>query len=253
MKSVIKYIILTSLRDKIYLSIFLALIAIFGIAIFLGNTTLVEQSQTAAIYLSSASRNIIIFGNILFVCLTISKSFENKEVEFIISKPISREKFILSYLIGFLITAFFIILTLVFMLILIAKTNKIGILFWFLSLFCEVIIMISFAFLVSLILKNSFLSILATLGFYLISRMMGIFVLAINLPQNLLEIKNNFLGLILKIISIAFPRLDLFTQSSWIIYGIDDFFNIKIIFLQSLIYIPLMIFMAFHDFRKKQF
>jgi hypothetical protein len=116
---------------------------------------------------------------------------------------------------------------------------------------------ISFALLASLILKNSFSSIMAAFGFYIISRLMGMFVMAINLPEkvtsNTFELSTKSFGLILKILSAIFPRLDLFGQSSWLNYGISDFANLKIILLQSLIYIPLMIFMAFHDFKKKQF
>jgi hypothetical protein len=106
-------------------------------------------------------------------------------------------------------------------------------------------------------LKNSFSSIIATLGFYIISRLMGMFVMAINLPAKIsdtsLEFSANSFALVLKILSAIFPRLDLFGQSSWLNYGITDYGSLKIILFQSLIYIPLMIFMAFHDFKKKQF
>jgi small neutral amino acid transporter SnatA (MarC family) len=94
---------------------------------------------------------------------------------------------------------------------------------------------------------------MASFGFYIISRLMGVFVLAINLPQDLTQAKNHFLDTSLKFLSALFPRLDLFGQSSWLTYGINDSSNLKIILLQSIIYIPLMIFMAFHDFKKKQF
>lgn len=253
MNSIIKYIFLNSLRDKIYLGIFIALIAAFSLSIFLGQTSLVEQAQTTTTYIAGSSRFIITLGMILFVCLNVSRAFENKEVEFIISKPISREKFILSYLSGFLLIASIIIITLLGAIFIIAKIDKIGALIWSVSLFLEILIVISFAFLSSLILKNSFSAILSSLAFYLLSRLMGIFVLAINLPQDFTQIKNQTMPIILKIISLTFPRLDLFTQSEWLLYGISDFSRIKIIFLQALIYIPLMIFMAFHDFKKKQF
>ena len=94
---------------------------------------------------------------------------------------------------------------------------------------------------------------MASFGFYIISRLMGVFVLAINLPQDIAQAKNQALGVSLKFLSALFPRLDLFTQSDWLSYGISDSSNLKIILIQSLIYIPLMIFMAFHDFKKKQF
>ncbi len=86
---------------------------------------------------------------------------------------------------------------------------------------------------------------------------MGMFVMAINLPAKVsaeaLELSGRSFGFALKILSVIFPRLDLFGQSSWLNYGITDYSNLKIIVFQSLIYIPLMIFMAFHDFKKKQF
>jgi len=253
MKPIFKYILLNALRDRLFIGIFITLIASFSLAIFLGQTALTEVSQTTTAYIAGSSRMILAIGLILFVCLSVNRAFENKEVEFIISKPISREQFILAYLFGFLLTTLIILIPLIATITLLAQINKIGILIWSLSLFAELAILISFSLLTSLILKNSFSSILASLSFYIISRMMGVFVLAINLPQDLTQAKNHALQVMLKIISIAFPRLDLFTQSEWLVYGISNFSNIKIIAIQSIIYIFLMTFMAFHDFKKKQF
>ncbi len=204
-------------------------------------------------YIAGSSRAILAIGMILFVCLSVGRAFENKEVEFILSKAISREQFILGYLAGFFLAAFLIFIPLVSAILIVTQSNKFGLLIWSASLLSELLIVISFSLLASLILKNSFSAILACFAFYIISRLMGMFVMAIELPQNLLEAKNHFLATGLKILSALFPRLDLFGQSEWLTYGVTDFTNLKIIALQSLIYIPLMIFMSFHDFKKKQF
>ena len=253
MQPIIKYILLTGLRDKLYLGIFITLIATFSLSIFLGSTVLIEAEQTTLAYIAGTSRAVIIVGMILFVCLSINRAFANKEVEFILAKAISREQFILSYLAGFLLTTALILLPLIAAIFILATVNKIGILVWSLSLFAEMWIVISFAILTSLILRNPFSSILSTLAFYLISRLMGIFVLAINLPQDFVQVKNHLLPSVLKILSLVFPRLDLFTQSEWLSYGVADFAMVKVIALQSVIYISLMIFMAFFDFRRKEF
>lgn len=253
MKSIIKYILLSGIRDRLYIGLFLTLVTSFSLSIFLGSTALIEQQQMTVAYIAGSSRVILAVGLILFVCLNIARAFENKEVEFIISKAISREKFILSYLIGFFLSAILIFVPLIFALILVAKANKIGLLMWALTLFSEITILIIFSLLASLILRNSFLAITASFGFYIISRMMGIFVIAIELPQDLQTVRSHLMPSLLKYMSVLFPRLDLFAQSMWLNYGISDFSNLKIILWQSLIYIPLMIFMAFHDFKKKQF
>lgn len=190
---------------------------------------------------------------ILFVCLSVSRAFENKEVEFILSKSISREQFILGYSAGFFLAAFLIFLPLVAAIALLIKANWLGLIIWSATLLSELLIVICFALLASMILKNSFSAIMASFAFYMISRLMGMFVMAIQLPEDLATAKNHALAFSLKILSAVFPRLDLFSQSSWISYGIKDFAGLKIIAIQSLIYIPLMIFMSFHDFKRKQF
>lgn len=257
MKSILKYILLSGTRDRLYLGLFISLIVTFSLSIFLGSTALVEEQQMTTVYIGGLSRAVLVVGTILFVCLNINRAFENKEVEFILSKAISREQFILSYLAGFFIAVLLIIIPLVIAMLIVTQANKFGLLIWSLSLLSELMIMISFALLASLILKNSFSSIMATLGFYIISRLMGMFVMAINLPAKVtsetFELSSRSFGLALKLLSVVFPRLDLFGQSEWLNYGVTDFSNLKIILFQSLIYIPLMIFMAFHDFKKKQF
>jgi ABC-type transport system involved in multi-copper enzyme maturation permease subunit len=253
MKSILKYILLAGIRDRLYIGLFITLAASFSLSIFLGSTSFVEAQQTTAAYIAGSSRAILAIGMILFVCLSVARAFENKEVEFIISKSISREQFILSYIAGFFLAAFLIFIPLVIAILVVTQANKFGLLIWSASLLSELMIVISFALLASLILKNSFSAIMASFGFYMISRLMGVFVLAINLPQDIAQAKTQSLGFGLKLLSALFPRLDLFTQSDWLSYGVSGVSNLKIIFIQALIYIPLMIFMAFHDFKKKQF
>lgn len=256
MKSILKYILLSGTRDKLYLGLFISLIIAFSLSIFLGSTAMVEQQQMTTAYISGLSRGVLVIGTILFVCLNMTRAFENKEVEFIISKAISRQQFILSYLIGFFVSILMILIPLIVAIFFVTKADKLGLLIWSLSLLSELMIVICFSLLASLILKNSFSSILASLGFYIISRLMGMFVMAVNLPKSIstnIEISTQSFSTILKFLSAIFPRLDLFGQSEWLTYGISDFWNLQVILVQSFIYIPLMIFMAFHDFKKKQF
>lgn len=254
MNPILKYILLTAIRDRLYVGLFIILIAAFGISAFLGETALTEKTQMAIAYTSGSCRMIFAVGMILFVCFHIRRSFDNKEVEFILSKAISRQKFIFNYLLGFILVALMILLPIIIV-ILIMGGSKSGLIFWALSLMFEMMIIITFSILAALILKSAVSAVLASLGFYIISRMMGFFVLTIKMPESVTDFNSlqRILSSFLKILSFIFPRLDLFTKSDWLIYGISDFSGIIIIGIQSLIYIPLLIFMAFFDFRRKQF
>jgi ABC-type transport system involved in multi-copper enzyme maturation permease subunit len=253
MKSILKYTLLIGLRDRLYIGLFISLIITFALAIFLGQTALNEEMQMTCAYIAGSSRIILSVGLILFVCLNLGRAFENREIEFIISKPISREKFVIAYLLSFLLVSLLIVIPLNFAIMLLTQANKIGLLVWSLTIFLELVIVISFSLLASLILKSPLSAILSSFGFYIICRLMGVFVMAIKIPESLAAFKSNILSMILKFLSVLFPRLDLFAQSKWLNYGIDNFDFLKIILIQSSIYIPLLIFMAFHDFKKKQF
>lgn len=253
MKSILRYVLANGLRDRLYLGLFLSILIALALSIFLGSTMLVEQNQSSAVFALSTARTILSCGMILFVCINVARAFDNKEIEFILAKSISREKFILAYLMGFFIANFLILMPIAIIVLSVFSINKVGLLLWFLTTLFENIIVITFALLGSLILKNSFSAILASIGFYAISRLMGMFVMAINLPNDLSSHKQSNIEIALKIISVAFPRLDLFSQSSWVIYGIKDSSILYVIAMQSIIYAPLMVFMAFHDFKKKQF
>ncbi len=119
-------------------------------------------------YVAGSSRAILAIGMVLFVCLNIARAFENKEVEFVISKSISRQQFILGYLGGFFIAALLIFLPLILAMFFILNPDFVGLFAWSATILLEIFILISFSLLASLILKNSFLAIISSFGFYII-------------------------------------------------------------------------------------
>lgn len=253
MSAIIKYILLNGIRDRLYLGVILSLVLVFAVSTVFGSTFILEQQETTAVFGASSSRLIFIFGITLFVCISLNRSFDSKEIEFIISKSISRQNIILAYIIGYVFAAALILVPLILALIFLTNANEVGIIYWSLTLISEALLVIIFAILATLILENVFSSILASVFFYILSRLMSIFVLTIKFPDSYQSFADHILPSTLKLISVVFPRLDLFAQSEWLIYGISNLIEIKIIILQSLIYIPLLVFMSFYDFRKKQF
>lgn len=253
MGAIVKYVLLNGIRDRLFLSLLFSLIISFAISVIFGSTFIIEKNETVSAFNAGSSRLIFLIGFILFVCISLNRSFDNKEIEFILSKSISRPKIIIAYINGYILAAMLILLPLILSFIIFIKADLLGIFFWSLSLILETLIVIIFAILATLILGNVLTSIIASFAFYFLSRMMGVFVMAIKTPENFEQFFSSFFASSLKIISVLFPRLDLFTKSSWIIYGIDNFYEIKIIVIQSVIYISLLIMMSFYDFKRKQF
>jgi ABC-type transport system involved in multi-copper enzyme maturation permease subunit len=254
-KNILKYIVLTAVKDWFFMALLIGLFAVFGISSLLGFTALNEEGAMQLVVFAGSTRLLLVCGITIFICFYIARSFENKEISFILSKSISREKFVFSYWLGFnLVSQMLLIPIVILILMFFGNVNIGGILQWFISMSFELAIMTGFSVAISLIIKSPVFSVLSTFGFYILSRMMGFFVNLMYVGSDskmagiLVDISNG----IFKGISSLVPRLDLFGQTTWLIYGGDPKL-LLIVLLQGLIYVPLLFMIAFYDFKKKQF
>jgi ABC-type transport system involved in multi-copper enzyme maturation permease subunit len=254
-----RYFFLNALRDRLFIGLGILLILIYSVSGIFGSTALVEEGQAIGVFLGGAARILLAIGITVFICISISRSLENKEIDLILSKPISRWQIIIALFASFAFISM-VLVALTVGLILFATQGfhptvlKSGVLVWGLSLFFELMIVSAFAIAASLVLRIGVLSILATLAFYIAGRLAGFFLAAVNSP-NLLGNSDviNIGAPILKVLSTILPRLDLFAESSWLIYGNDLAGNGGVFLLQSVVYIPFLLMLAIIDLNRKQF
>jgi hypothetical protein len=256
LKNILKYIILTALRDWFFVALIIGMIGIFGVSMLFGFTALNEQAEMQLVVFAGAIRLLLVCGISTFVSFYMARSFENREVTFILAKNISREKFIFAYWCGFnLLVLILLALLGTLMLLFFRNANLWGTLQWFGSIGFELAIMVSFCISLSLIVGSPVFSVLSSFGFYILARLMGFFASLPSLNPGSSRIAGALLGISNKLfvcISSLIPRFDLFGQTKWLVYGGDSKLAL-IILLQSLIYIPLLFTVAFYDFRKKEF
>lgn len=212
------------------------------------------------VYASGSARVILIVGLIVFVCFHVRRAFDNREVEVILTRPISRSSFVFSYWAGFAMLAVLIIIPLTIFVGAIMDVSIQGLLFWSTSLIFEALLVVAFALACSLILQSAVSSVMVSFGFYFVSRMMGFFVAIIDKASTLRDLSWNWvMENILTVSSVALPRLDLFGKSKWLVYGTESDINVwlwdivPIFILQTAVYVPLLLFMAIYDFKRRQF
>ncbi len=260
MNSIVRFTILTAVRDWLYIGIFLLAMLAICLSMFLGSTALSEEGFMSTAYIGGMCRLIINIGLILFVCFHVRRSFDNKEIELILTRPISRINFILAYYAGFALLAFTMIVPFCLVLYGLGLSGAIwvnanGVLYWCLSFFYESLILIAFALFCSLILQSAVTSVLASFAFYFLSRIFGFFLISMHNPVSLAHttLAGKLSEKILSVIGIFLPRLDMFAKSEWLIYGVEDF-ELYLLFLgSSLIYIPLLVAVGAFDMVRKQF
>lgn len=254
MFSNIRYVLLTATRDRLFFGLLVGIVAAAYISGILGSTAMLEPEQMTLSFTAASARIIIMVGIIVFIGFHMRNAFDAKEIDVLLSRPISRTTLVLSYWLGFAAVATCLVLPTVAMLYFLNVLNLTGYFLWSLSLLLESWLVVSVALFASLTVRSGVGTVLASLAIYTLSRMMGFFVSTtksgILFQQEEANIASTWL---MKIISVVVPRLDFFAHSNWLIYGPKSYDDLYLFLVQALVFIPLLIVAAVIDFKRKQF
>ncbi len=252
MRTTIRYIMLTAFRDWLFAGLALALLAIFGVSHFLGSNAVVEQQQMTLVYVASSTRILLNLGLVVFIIFHIRRMMENREVEVILTRPISRESLVFSYWLGFAMVALVFVVFLTGLIYALLAPELKGLFYWATSVLFEAWIMVAFAVFTGLVMRSAVASVLLSYAFYLAARMAGFFLYYVDPATTYTRQGWDWvMQQSLLVISWLVPRLDQFGQSEWLVYGLQD--SALIFPIQALIYIPFLLVIAIIDFKRKQF
>jgi ABC-type transport system involved in multi-copper enzyme maturation permease subunit len=250
----IRYVLLTATRDRLFFGLLLGILAAAYISSVLGSTAMLETEQMTLSFSAASARVIIMVGLIVFIGFHMRNAFDAREIDVLLSRPISRTTLVLSYWMGFISVGTLLVLPTIIMIYVIGALNLTGYLLWSLSLILECWLVVSIALFAALTVRSGVGTVLASLAIYCLSRMMGFFV-ATTHTGVLFEAEQVNAGArwIMAAISTIVPRLDFFAKSQWLIYGAKSYDDLTLFMLQALVFIPLLLAASVIDFKRKQF
>lgn len=250
--TLVRYVITAAIRDKLIIALFLLLIMAMSMSVFMGSAAITEQDQFVAVFSAGTIRLLNVFGLVLFIVFFMRRSFETRDIDFMLSRPIGRLKLVSSYAAGFSIIAIFI--GLVSGGCVSALSPHLfgeGHLLWMVSLIVENIIMVNVALFFAMVLTSAATSAFAAFGFYVLSRMMSQILGIIDSNKTLTDL--SVLETIMQGISMIMPRLDLMAQTSWLVYEVGDDISYSFVLVQGALYAGLILLAALIDMQRRQF
>ena len=254
MLTTIRYVLLTALRDKLFIGLLIGIGFATYIASVLGGTSMVETQEMTISLTAGASRMILMVGLIVFVCFHLRHAFDTKEIDVFLSRPISRRSLVLAYWLGFAVVALLLVLPILALLGWLGVPNKEGFGLWSASLALESMLVVALALFASFTLRSGVTSMLASLGLYTLMRMMGFFVATSHSTMiNQGKTINQIMRWALEGISIIIPRLDLYGDAQWLIYGGDGTHALAVLLLQVVVFTPLLLVATMIDLQRRQF
>jgi hypothetical protein len=249
----IRYILITALRDWLFIGLLIGIVVATGISATLGSTAFLEKQEMTLTFAAGSSRLILMVGLIVFVCFHIRHAFDTKEIDVILSRPISRSNLVIAYWLGFSFVGFLLTLPIIAILGLIGIINLQGFIGWSISLLLETFLVVGLALFSAFTLRSAVTAVMATMGFYVISRMMAFFVFTSQSGLMGGDWQYVLMRYALTFISTVVPRLDFFSKSEWLIYGFNTSQDWMLFVVQMAIFLPLLLLASIADFRRKQF
>lgn len=250
MIATLKFVLLTALRDRLFAGLFTLVAVGFAMAIYLGDAALVEKGQATVVYAGGAARTILILGLVIFQAFHIQRLYETREIEAVLSRALSRERFIVAYWAGFAVVALLLAAPIIALVMLFQSSFE-GAIWWAVSLVLEAFIVIAFAVFAGITMEKAVPAVFATMGFYALSRLMSFF-LAISASTPAAGI-NAITVPLSDMMSLLVPRLDLFAQTRWLVYGPGEIDSMLVLVAQAGLYVSLLLFAAMFDLRRKRF
>jgi len=250
MKAIVRFVLLTALRDRLFSGIAGLIALTFGIALFLGNAAIAEQGETGLVYAAGSLRFVLILGLTIFIAFQTQRLYEAREIETILSRAVSRPLFVLSYWVGFSGIALALVIPIAATLFYVYGISSVT-LIWLASLLLECLIVLAFAQFAALTLERATTTIFVTLSFYAFTRLIGFFL---GIRDTTPDIgANRALNVMIDALGLVIPRLDLMTQTNWLVYGFDPAANVTLVLLQAILFICFALIASAFDLRQKQF
>ncbi len=247
----VRYVLLCALRDRLFIGLLIGVVAASILSAVLGSTAFLEEREMTLAFAAETTRMVLVVGLIVFVCFHIRSSFDSREIDVMLSRPLSRGQLVIDHWLGFSLVSLCLVLPTLGVMALIGTLNHTGFMWWSVSLLLETWFVVALALFAALLLKSAVSAVMASLGFYVLSRIMIYFIMTAH--STISAGKYPLMRFVLDATSIVMPRLDLFAKSEWLIYGLKTGHEWSLFLTQAAIYIPLLICASIIDFRRKQF
>ncbi len=204
------------IRDRIYLIFFFFAVVLLLFSLFLGMLVIGDPNKVIADF-GMAVMSLFALLVVIFVGGTsFSRELSKKTVILVLSKPISREEFMLGKILGIWLNVILNIIAmafLLFLLLLFKGSRMWGIFIQAFLLILEMGILTAVSLMFSSF-TTQFLSMLFTFSVYIVSH------LATTIEKASMTLKSGLSRTIVKAISYAIPNFDYFNLKNQIVYGL---------------------------------
>lgn len=222
-------------------------------AMFLGAASVTEQKAFTVASAATILRIIAVLGLVVFISFFLRRSFDSREIDYLLATPLTRTKLLASFAAAFMGLALVLTIAIGVCVGVLAGKFSAGWLLWTSSAAVELMVTAMIALFFACVLRSATVATLCSLGYYTLARMMGVMIGIVEAKVidggPFFDTMNLFVQLLAKVT----PRFDLMSQSAWLVYNDATGLAYWILPAQLVIFVFLFFACAVFDLRRVQF
>ena len=241
---------LEALRTRFFAVIIILLSIGFGLAIFVGQVTVIETLAYQSSLLAAFLRLSALYVVSLFVITSMVHEFNNHAIYLWLSLPMRRSTYFFGKFSGFALIATLTAILFGAALLSYVPYQQAGL--WTLSLFCELLIITALSLLCVFTFPQTVQAFSVVLGFYILARSITAIQLMVQGPlSHSPSSADQLINGLVQLLAMLLPHLDRFTQSELLVYHTGGVEHLLEIVIQTMIYIILLMSMSLFDLYRK--
>jgi hypothetical protein len=245
-----KYTFIEAVRSRLFGAAFIIALLAWLAGSFLGALAITDADGIRATALAAVLR----LGSVLLmagmVVTSLAREQQDKGLELLLSLPMARASYVLGRASGFVAVG--VCISAISALPLLGSASVSAVLLWGVSLSCELALIVCVSLLAALTFSHNVLALLAVAAFYALARVMATLLTigtGVAAARDSLAFQVSDWGL--RAIAAITPRLDLFTQASWLTSAPPAGEALWAVFLSTLIFGSVALGAALVDFYRK--
>ena len=250
--TIARYTLLEAARNRLLHLVLAIVVMALAFTVFLKQVAITETRDIQLAFLAATFRLAAVFILAAFVIVSQVREANDKVMELLLTRDLPRAHYLLGKLVGYLGVA--LVLSAIFTSAIMVFADVPHALTWGVSLFLELAIVAALSLFCVLTLNQVVGSLATVLGAYALARSMAALQL---IGSSRVSEGNLILDRIanqaLEGIAFFLPRLDLFTQTGWLLYRDQPAIDLPWLWLQSLVYVVLLGAAALFDLKRKNF
>lgn len=250
--TIARYTLLEAVRTRLP-QLFVAVIALLGAAsLFIAAIAITEASRMQVGTYAAGIRLAGVFTAAMYVLASITREFNDKNLDMALALDLPRSHYILGKLAGFALVG--VALAAVAALPLAVLASPRAVFMWALSLAAELWIVATLALFCAVTFRQSLAAMSFVVAFYLLARTLRAIRLMSAHPITGGDTAAQYVSqLVADGLALVMPPLDAWTQTAWLVHQPPTWSTLGMVLAQSVLYVALLSAAAMFDFQRRNF